>query len=110
MNYNAIMESVYRRNNFCSAGDLALELSRRYPQWQGNFYQKGVEFLVKKKKEKEELRISKIIEEERKNGINELAEDLACEFKKYNVRYHLHLPKEDNNIVKLEDAFNKIGL
>jgi hypothetical protein len=70
------MQQVYDNNNFCSAGDIALALSRRFGRCQGNrklkdgtitksHMQMGAEFLMEqrklKQKQKDDERIKKSI-------------------------------------------------
>ena len=65
MTRNDLMQKVYDSNRFCSAGDIALALSKRFGRCQGNrtladgtvtksHIQMGAEFLMQKKKEREE--------------------------------------------------------
>ena len=63
MTHNDLMQKVYDSNRFCSAGDIALALSRRFGKCQGNLKLKdgtitkshiemGHEFLMEKKRER----------------------------------------------------------
>ena len=62
MTRNDLMQKVYDSNHFCSAGDIALALSKRFGKCQGNrkladgtitksHIEMGHEFLMQKKKE-----------------------------------------------------------
>ncbi len=64
MTREQLMQKVYDSNRFCSAGDIALALSKRFGRCQGNrrladgtitksHIQMGAEFLAKKKKERQ---------------------------------------------------------
>jgi hypothetical protein len=65
MTRNDLMQKVYDSNHFCSAGDIALALSKRFGRCQGNrkladgtitksHIEMGHEFLMQKKKERQQ--------------------------------------------------------
>jgi len=99
MTRKQLMEVTY--NNIgpgCSSGDLALALSRRFPQLQGNrhladgtetksHYEQATEFLIQKRKDKEKERFEKTknwfeFKVKCNQFADEIAQDIGKEFRR----------------------------
>jgi len=116
MTRNELMEDVFKKNPNCSPGDIALALSKRFKQFQGNrtlasgeqtksHYEMAVEFIREKKKQRASSLSNKIknmkspMQVVHELGlfsfVSSLAKHISHEFKN-EIRENIGISKERN--------------
>ncbi len=116
MTKQELMEQVWQRDPRCSAGDIALALSKRWPRGQGDGPKRECHFTMANKflKSKKELIHAKVAQHKALNefvfATKRFSEVVAKAFHYHGLQWQCHLPKREQTINSLGNAFETIGL